>query len=138
MPTPFVSGGREPLPSDSNGLGAHKESLITHGVSNETAKGDQVSYTAPPGPPWVRQLHHMLYRIFTRTAARRSCGFESVVWTNSFNHTRLSWRVLTILILYRITSRATVRVGQEPTTKYKLQPSGAGSRRRRAGWSAPV
>eukprot|EP00965_Chrysotila_dentata_P025289 840294-Pleurochrysis_carterae.AAC.1 len=32
---------------------------------------------------------------------------------------RLSWRVLPILILYGITTRATVRVGQEQTIFYK-------------------
>eukprot|EP00965_Chrysotila_dentata_P149676 4942676-Pleurochrysis_carterae.AAC.1 len=60
----------------------------------------------------------------TRTATPRSCGFESVVWTDSLNHARLSWRVLTILILYGIATRASIRVGKEPTIKYKIQPSG--------------
>eukprot|EP00965_Chrysotila_dentata_P073516 2428273-Pleurochrysis_carterae.AAC.1 len=40
MPTPLVSDGREPLPSDSNGVGAQKESRkITFGVSVMTAFG---------------------------------------------------------------------------------------------------
>eukprot|EP00965_Chrysotila_dentata_P078144 2576524-Pleurochrysis_carterae.AAC.1 len=58
------------------------------------------------------------------TAALRSCGFESVVWTNSLNHARLSWRVLTILILYGIATRASIRSGKEPTIKYRIQPVG--------------
>eukprot|EP00965_Chrysotila_dentata_P078631 2591578-Pleurochrysis_carterae.AAC.1 len=61
MPTPLVSDGRELLPSDSNGVEAHKESYkTTFGVSKMTAFGDPFSYNAFPGPPWVRQLHQMM------------------------------------------------------------------------------
>eukprot|EP00965_Chrysotila_dentata_P063896 2117621-Pleurochrysis_carterae.AAC.1 len=64
MPTQLVSDGREPLPSDSNGVEPHKQAYeITFGVSSMTACGDPFSYNAPPGPPWVRQLHQMIYKI---------------------------------------------------------------------------
>eukprot|EP00965_Chrysotila_dentata_P020388 675543-Pleurochrysis_carterae.AAC.1 len=46
MPTPLVSDGREPLPSDSNGVEAHKESRkTTLGVSSQTA------FARPPDLP---------------------------------------------------------------------------------------
>eukprot|EP00965_Chrysotila_dentata_P000231 7163-Pleurochrysis_carterae.AAC.1 len=64
-----------------------------------TAFGDPFSYNAPPGPPWVRQLHQMIYKILLQSSRSRSCRFESVVRTDSLNHARLSWRAY-LLILY--------------------------------------
>eukprot|EP00965_Chrysotila_dentata_P110748 3659379-Pleurochrysis_carterae.AAC.1 len=46
--------------------------------------------------------------------------FESVARIDSFNHARLSWRVLPILILYRETTKASIWGGTEPTIKYKI------------------
>eukprot|EP00965_Chrysotila_dentata_P020274 671779-Pleurochrysis_carterae.AAC.1 len=44
MPTPLVLDGRELLPSDSNGVGAQKESKrFIFGVSSDDSLGDQSS-----------------------------------------------------------------------------------------------
>eukprot|EP00965_Chrysotila_dentata_P187636 6172261-Pleurochrysis_carterae.AAC.2 len=37
-----------------------------------------------------------------------------------------------------VATKATVRVGQEPTISYKIQTIGVGSKRERAGWDALV
>eukprot|EP00965_Chrysotila_dentata_P012315 404985-Pleurochrysis_carterae.AAC.1 len=61
---------------------------------NRTVHGDQFSYNVPPGPPWIRQLHHINYSHSTRQPLEGRARFGSVARTNSFNHARLSWRAL--------------------------------------------
>eukprot|EP00965_Chrysotila_dentata_P010299 334949-Pleurochrysis_carterae.AAC.1 len=65
---------------------------------NRTFNGDQFSYTVPPGPPWVLQLHHVNYRIYYRTAARDRTRSE--------------------LVSFRPGGRV------EPTIIHKIRPSG--------------
>eukprot|EP00965_Chrysotila_dentata_P094615 3128314-Pleurochrysis_carterae.AAC.2 len=45
------------------------------------------------------ESHGVVKNLNYRAAARRPCGFESVLGTDSLNHARLSWRVY-LLILY--------------------------------------
>eukprot|EP00965_Chrysotila_dentata_P027604 917705-Pleurochrysis_carterae.AAC.1 len=52
--------------------------------------------TLPPGPPWVRQHHQMIYRFSTEQLLKVRARIDSVARTNSFNHARLSWRALEV------------------------------------------
>eukprot|EP00965_Chrysotila_dentata_P075189 2484140-Pleurochrysis_carterae.AAC.1 len=62
-----------------------------------TAFGNQSSLTlCPPDLLGSGSSTKCLKESYYRAAAQRSCGFESVFRTNSFNHARLSWRALPI------------------------------------------
>eukprot|EP00965_Chrysotila_dentata_P046042 1530138-Pleurochrysis_carterae.AAC.1 len=45
-------------------------------------------YTASLGPPWVRELHHIICKNSTEQPLKGRARFEADARTNSFNHAR--------------------------------------------------
>eukprot|EP00965_Chrysotila_dentata_P044381 1475188-Pleurochrysis_carterae.AAC.1 len=71
---------------------------------------------------------HVALKFYTKQPLQGHARFESVVRTDSFNHTRLSWRIY-----------QSYHPGElQPTEIYEYSRWRAGSRRRRGSWDAPT
>eukprot|EP00965_Chrysotila_dentata_P234525 6200222-Pleurochrysis_carterae.AAC.1 len=87
------------------------------------------SHTAPPGPPWVRQL----YQIRSKAARGTSRSLEPTL----YDHARLSQACSYIFESLPENYKSVSPGGREPTINIEYRPSGAGSKRRRGDWCAP-